>query len=306
LLTYIIRRILVSIPVLWAVLTLTFFGFHLIPGDPVDIMLFGRGTAADHIRLRHELGLDRPITTQYLDYMKGAWHFDFGTSILSHQSVWHEISIRFPTTFELALSALGWALPAGIFFGVLAAVFNQKIIGTSITTFAVLGFSLPEFVLGTLLALLLGVELGWLPVAGQGGPQYEILPAFALGLGIAASLARLVKATTLDVLNQDFVRTAKAKGVRRSIILFKHVLRNAMIPVITLLGLSIAGLLSGAIIIENVFALPGLGTLAISSVSARDFPVIQGTTFFFSVILVTANLLVDISYAIIDPRIHYS
>jgi ABC-type dipeptide/oligopeptide/nickel transport system permease component len=304
---FIIRRILIAIPLLWSVLTLTFWGFHLlIPGDPVDIMLFGRGTAADKIRLRHELGYDQPLIQQYWNFLKGAVHFDFGNSVYSQQSVFHEISIRYPTTLKLAASAMVLAILFGFTGGILSALFNRNFLGSGITTLAVFGFSIPEFVLGTIAGLIFGVQLGWLPVAGPGGLDHEILPASCLALGIASGLTRLVRATMIDVLDQDYVRTAKAKGVRYPIIIVKHVLRNALIPVVTLFGLSVAALLSGAIIIENVFALQGLGTLALGAVSNRDFPVVEGTTFLFAVLLVTANLVVDITYALIDPRISYS
>jgi len=305
-LTFIVRRVLISIPLLWAVLTMTFFGFRIIPGDPVSVILGISGSKADRILLRHELGLDKPLLVQYWDFLKGAVHFDFGDSIISHQSVTHEIAIRFPTTLELAASGLVLAIIFGLLGGMLAAVFNRRFLGTGITGLAVFGISIPEFVLGTVLGLVVGVKLGWLPVAGTGGWKYEVLPACSLGLGIASGLTRLTRATMLEVMGQDYIRTARAKGVGRSVVLVKHVLRNALLPVVTLFGLSIASLLGGAVIIENVFALPGLGTLAISAVSGRDFPVIEGTTFFFSVVLVSANLLVDVSYAFIDPRIHFS
>jgi peptide/nickel transport system permease protein len=304
---FIIRRILIAIPLIWAVLTLTFFGFRLlVPGDPVDIVLFGRGTAEDKIRLRHALGLDQPLLTQYWNFIKGAWHLDFGNSIYGQQTVFHDISVRYPTTLKLAASALLLATIFGFTGGILSALFNRNPIGTGITTLAVLGFSIPEFVLGTIAGLVFGVYLHWLPVAGTGGLEYQILPASCLALGIASSLTRLVRATMLDVLDQDYVRTAKAKGVRYSIIIVKHVLRNALIPIVTLFGLSVAGLLSGAVIIESIFALPGLGTLTLTAINNHDYPVIEGTTFVFAVLLVTANLVVDITYALIDPRIHYS
>jgi peptide/nickel transport system permease protein len=305
--TFIARRIFISIPLLWAVLTLTFFGFHyLVPGDPVDIMLFGRATAADKVRLRHELGFDQPVLTQYWNFIRNAAHLDFGNSVYSHNTVFHEIAIRFPTTLKLAAGALLLAVIFGFTGGIFSAIFNRTPVDTAITTFAVFGFSIPEFVLGTIAGLIFGVQLHLLPVAGEGGLQYWVLPCSCLALGIASSLMRLVRATVLEVLEQDYVRTARAKGVRHSTIIVKHVLRNALIPVITVLGLSLAGLLSGAVIIENVFALQGLGTLTLKAVSERDFPVVEGTTFFFAVLLITANLLVDIAYAVIDPRIHYS
>jgi|SRR5579875_1392751 len=305
--TFIARRILVSIPLLWAVLTLTFLGFRVfIPGDPVDIMMGLRGTAAERIRLRHELGLNQPLITQYWEYMRGAVHLDFGSSIYSHQTVFTEIAIRFPTTLKLAGGALVLALIFGLTGGILSAIFNRTPVDSGITSAAVLGFSVPEFVLGTVAGLVFGVILHWLPVAGDGDLSHWVLPCSVLALGLASSLARLVRATMMDVLDQDYVRTAKAKGVRRSLIIVKHVLRNALVPVVTVFGLSVAALLSGAVIVENVFALQGLGTLAIQAVSQRDFPVVEGTTFFFAILLVGANLIVDITYAFIDPRIHYS
>jgi peptide/nickel transport system permease protein len=305
--TFIVRRIVIAIPLLWAVLTLTFLGFRfLVPGDPVDIMLFGRATVADKLRLRHELGYDQPVLTQYWNFIKSAAHLDFGNSVYSHDTVFHEILVRFPTTLKLAAGALLLATIVGFSGGILSAIFNRNAAGSAITTFAVFGFSVPEFVLGTIAGLVFGVQLHLLPVAGEGGLQYWILPCSCLALGLASGLIRLVRATMLDALDQDYVRTAKAKGVRHSVIIVKHVLRNALIPVVTLFGLSVAGLLSGAVIIENVFALQGLGTLTLKAVSQRDFPVVEGTTFFFAVLLIVANLIVDVTYALIDPRIHYS
>jgi peptide/nickel transport system permease protein len=305
--TFIVRRILISIPLLWAVLTLTFFGFrYLVPGDPVDIMLFGRATVADKIRLRHELGFDKPIIVQYWNFIKGAAHLDFGNSVYSHDTVFHEITVRFPTTLKLAVGALLLAVIFGFTGGILSAIFNRNPFGSAITTAAVFGFSIPEFVLGPIAGLIFGVKLHILPVAGEGGLQYWVLPCSCLALGLASGLTRLIRSTMLEVLNQDYVRTARAKGVRQSVIIVKHVLRNAMLPIITLLGLSVAALLGGAVIIENVFALQGLGTLTLKAVSQRDFPVVEGTPFFFALLLIVANLLVDITYALIDPRIHYS
>ncbi|GAC1472628.1 MAG: ABC transporter permease [Chloroflexota bacterium] len=305
--TFIVRRILIAIPLLWGVVTLVFLGFHLlVPGDPVDIILFGQGTAADRIRLRHDLGLDKPLIVQYWDFIKGAAHFDFGNSIQTHQPVMHEIALRFPTTLKLAVSALVLATLIGVTLGILSAVLNRKMLGTSLTALAVLGFSIPEFVLATLASLLFGLKLGLLPIAGQGGVTYFILPAVSLAVGLGASLARLIRTTMLDVLDQDFVRTAKAKGVRRPVILVKHVLRNALIPVITVYGLSMAALLGGALIVENIFGLQGLGTLFLQGISNHDYPLVEGSTFFSAVLLVTANLVVDIAYGFIDPRIHYS
>jgi ABC-type dipeptide/oligopeptide/nickel transport system permease component len=194
----------------------------------------------------------------------------------------------------------------GLVTGVLAAAFNRTWWGTAITGFAVLGISVPDFWLGTVLAVIFGVKLGWLPVSGPGGIQNLVLPATTLAIVIAATLTRLIRAAIVTELSMDYIRTARAKGLRGYVVIIKHGLRNALIPVITIFGLTIAGLLGGAVILENVFAWPGLGSLAVTAVTDRDFPVIQGTTFFFAVILIVANLLVDISYAFLDPRIRYS
>ena len=304
--TYSIRRILVSIPVLWGVLTLVFFSVHFIPGDPAQVMLFGRGHPGDVQALRHQLGLDRPLLVQYGDFLLHAVRLDFGTSVVSHQPVMGEIWARFPYTAALAVSAMVLSAVFGMITGVLAAVFNRSPIGTAITSFAVLGISVPDFWLGTILAVIFGVRLHWLPPAGPGGFSSIILPSVTLAIVVSATLTRLVRSSMVNIIGQDYVRTARAKGVRGRVVITKHVLRNALIPVVTIFGLTLGGLLGGAVILENVFAWPGLGTLAVSAVTNRDFPVIQGTTFFFAVILILANLLVDLSYAFLDPRIHYS
>ncbi|MGH2389644.1 MAG: ABC transporter permease [Chloroflexota bacterium] len=304
--TYIIRRILVSIPVLWGVLTLVFVSVHLIPGDPAQVMLFGRGHPGDVAALRHQLGLDRPLPVQYWDFITHAARLDFGTSIQSHQPVMQEIWARFPYTAELALSAMVLATIFGLITGVYSATHNRRLSGTLVTGLAVLGISIPDFWLGTMLAVVFGVNLGWLPVAGTGGIANLVLPAVTLATVITATLTRLVRSSMVDILGREYIRTARAKGIRNQVVIYKHVMRNALIPVVTIFGLTLGGLLGGAVILENVFAWPGLGTLAVSAVTNRDFPVIQGTTFFFAVILIGANLLVDISYAFLDPRIHYS
>jgi len=304
--TYIIRRILIAIPLLWGVLTLVFVGVHLIPGDPATIMLFGRGTAQDVARLRHELGLDLPLPVQYWDFITHAVRLDFGRSIVSSQPVFDEIWSRWPSTLELVAVAMVLAILFGLLGGIIAAAFDQQPLGLGVTGLAILGISLPEFWVGTMLALIFGVKFGWLPVSGVGDWHNVVLPAVTLALGVAAGLVRLVRGALLDVLTMQYLRTARSKGVHGRAVLFRHALRNALIPVVTILGLTVAGLLGGVVIIENVFSWPGLGSLAVSAVAARDFPVVEGVTFFIAVILIAANLLVDISYAWLDPRIHYS
>lgn len=303
--TYIVRRVLIAIPLLWAVATLVFISIHLIPGDPVQAMLFGRGSAQDVARLRHELGLDQPLPVQYWHFLINAAHLDFGRSIRTQQPVSSEIAQRFPATLELAACSMVLSMILGGISGVFAAIVRRPL-GTLITGVAVLGISIPDFWLGTVLALIFGVKLHILPVAGMGGIRNLVLPSMTLAIVISASLTRLIRASLIDTLHMDYIRTARSKGVRERIVIYKHALKNALIPVVTILGLTIAGLLGGVVIIENVFAWPGLGTYAVGAVTARDYPAIEGTVFVFAVILIFANLLVDISYAFIDPRIHYS
>jgi peptide/nickel transport system permease protein len=303
---YIVRRVLLAIPVLWGVATLVFLGVHLIPGDPAQVMLFGRGTAQDVARLRHELGLDQPLLAQYWSFLAHAAHLDFGRSITSHEPVWSEIGARFPYTLALASCAVVVALALGVPSGMLAARFNHNPVGMGITGAAVLGISVPDFWLGTMLALVFGVKLGWLPVTGSDGGRSVVLPACTLAIGIASIVARLTRTALMESLAMDYVRTARAKGAGRSSVLFKHALRPTLVSLVTVLGLIIAGLLGGVVVVENVFAWPGLGSLAVSAVTARDYPVVEGTTFLFSIILIAANLLVDLSYALLDPRIRHA
>jgi ABC-type dipeptide/oligopeptide/nickel transport system permease component len=304
--TFIIRRVLIAIPLLWGVLTLTFISVHLIPGDPAQVMLYGRGTAADVARLRHELGLDQPLLVQYWQFMVNSLHLDFGTSIRTHETVWYEITQRAPATFQLTAVAMLMSLVFGLVTGIMAALLNRTFIGAAITGFSVAGISVPDFWLGTMLALVFGVKLGWLPVSGPGDWTHIILPALTLAIGVSAILTRLIRASLVEVLDMEYLRTAKAKGLRKRVIVYKHALKNALIPVVTIFGLTVASLLSGVVIIENVFSWPGLGTYAVSAVQARDFPAVEGTTFFFAVILIIANLLVDVSYGFLDPRIKFS
>jgi peptide/nickel transport system permease protein len=304
-LTFVTRRVLIAIPLLWGVLTLVFLSEHLIPGDPASVMLYGRGSAQDVARLRHRLGLDRPLLTQYWDFLHHAVHLDFGHSIVSQQPVWGEIMSRFPATAELAATSMVLVTIFGLLSGVLAAVFNGRVLGTTITSLSVVGISVPDFALGTMLALIFGVKLGWLPVAGYGGLGNLILPSITLAAGNTAVVTRLARASLMDVLDMDYITTARAKGLHAPAVIYKHALKNALIPVVTIFGLTVAGLLGGVVITETVFAWPGLGTYAVAAVTSRDFPAIEGTTFFFAAILIVANLLVDISYALLDPRIHY-
>jgi peptide/nickel transport system permease protein len=308
---FIVRRLLIMFPVLWGLLTLTFLSLHLIPGDPVSAIASQGAHAAPMskatiLAMRHELGLDKPLLIQYWDYIRNAATFNFGSSLRTNQPVFDEIWSRFPTTVNLAALSLVITVIVGIVSGVLSAIFNRKPFGVAITALAVVGISIPDYWMGTMLSLAFGLYLGWLPVAGGGDEKHLLLPAITLAIVNGAVLTRLTRSSLLSVLGMDFIRTARAKGVPQALVVGKHALRNALIPVITVLGLMVAGLLSGVVIIEKVFAIPGVGALAVDAVAERDFPVVQGTTVFFALILLIVNLLVDVSYAFLDPRIHYS
>ena len=299
------------IPIAWGVLTLTFLSLHLIPGDPVSALQAEADLTApipkeQADRMRHELGLDKPILTQYADYMVHAVQFDFGHSLRTQQTVSDEIRARMPTTIELTGMVLLLSVVVGLIGGVVASVRNRKPAGVIVSVVAVLGISVPDYWAGTMLALVVGVYLKWLPVAGAGGLRYFILPAVTLAIGNSAVLTRLTRASMLGMLGSDFVQTARAKGLHEAVVVSKHALRNAMVPIVTVIGLMVAGLLSGVVIIEKVFGIPGVGALAVDAVMQRDFPIVQGTAFFFAVILMVANLLVDLSYAFLDPRVRYS
>ncbi|MGI8826604.1 MAG: ABC transporter permease [Chloroflexota bacterium] len=310
---HIARRVLLAVPTLWVVLTLVFVGFRLVPGDAAQSMIAqatqqhsGAGGASDVQRLRHQLGIDRPLAVQYFDFLGSAVRLDFGRSFSTNRPVFEEIESRLPYTAELAGSALVLTTLFGIAAGVLAAVRHRTATGTLVAALAVVGISVPNFFLGTMLAVVFGVQLHWLPVAGTGGIRHLVLPSVTLAFGLCAVLTRYVRASLLDTLQQDFVRTARAKGLTERVVIMRHALRNALVPVVTILGLMFAGLLNGAIIVENVFAWPGLGTMVLEAINGRDYPLIEGTTFFIALVFIGANLLVDISYSFLDKRIDYS
>jgi peptide/nickel transport system permease protein len=295
-----------TIPLLWGVVTLIFLSVRLIPGDPVQIMYAGHATAAQIAAERRRLGFDQPLPVQYWSFITHAAHLDFGASIRSGRPVWAEIMERVPYTVQLAVAALALGVVLGLLLGVSSALFNRTWVGTGIVGATLLGISIPDFCLGTMLALVVGVELRWLPVAGTGGIQNLILPAVTLGVGVGAVLARMVRTSCVGVLSAEYVTVATAKGLRRPVVLWHHVLRNGLLPPLTVFGLIVTYLLSGVVIVETVFAWPGLGSYAVSAVEARDFPAIEGITFFFAAIVIGANLLVDISYGLLDPRVRYS
>ncbi len=302
---YILRRLGAVLPVLLAVSVLVFLMSHLTPGDPATIMLGENASAADIERLRHQLGLDRPLAVQYGRYIAGVVRGDLGRSIRSGQPVALEIWDRFPPTLQLTLAAMAIAVVAGVLLGALAATSRAGIADALLMSTSLVGISMPSFWLGLLLILLFGLVLHWLPIAGGGDWRALVLPAVTLGAQAAAVLARLTRASLLDVLPSDFVRTARAKGVAGTCVLFRHALRNALIPVVTVMGLQFGALLGGAVIVESVFARSGLGRFAVAAVQSRDFPVIQGIVLFAAAVYALVNLSVDVAYLAIDPRITY-
>jgi peptide/nickel transport system permease protein len=300
---FLIRRLLLTIPVLLGVATLVFFLIHLVPGDPAVSML-GEGAAPVEVaKLRERLGLDRPLAEQYVSFLSGLVRGDLGVSFRYNRPVTQEIMSRLPATAELAgaamLVALGLALPLGI----LSAVFRGSAIDHVAMTVSLLGISIPTFWLGPMLALIFAVELGWFPVSGRGGLAHLVLPAVTLGGALAAILARMTRASLLEELRELYVLAARARGVSRTRSIVRHAFRNSLIPVVTLAGLQVGALLTGAIITETIFAWPGLGRLLIQAINARDYPLVQGAILFIAVTYVGVNLVTDIVYGWLDPRI---
>lgn len=301
---YIAKRVLLVIPVLIGVSIIAFLMSHLVPGDPVTVMLGERATAEDAARLREELGFNEPLYTQYLIYVQGVVQGDLGHSIRSGQPVLTEIRDRFPSTLVLTVSAIVVASAVGITLGVAAAVARRGWIDGAIMAFALLGISVPTFWSGILLILLFGLRLEWLPIVGT-GPLALVLPTVVLAAPAAAVLARMTRSTMLEVLGVDFVRSARSKGLRERAVIVRHVLPNALIPVVTIVGLQFGGLLAGSVIVESVFTRPGLGRYTITAIQARDFPQIQGIVLVVAALYVFVNLAVDLLYAVLDPRIRY-
>lgn len=303
---YIVKRLLSGIVVLFGLSVFTFLLIHLIPGDPVRIMLGQRATVEQIESLRGELGLNKPLVVQYLDYASGVLKGDLGTSLKTGRPVSTEIADRFPATAKMALASLVVAVVIGIGLGVLAAKYKDTPIDGAIMTFSTFGMSIPGFWLGLLVILVFSVHLGWFPIAGGTGLKDMVLPAFTLGTLLATALSRLTRAGMVEVLSNDYIRTARAKGMNERIVLLRHAFRNVMIPIVAVIGLELAGLLGGAVIVEQVFGWPGVGTLAIQAISSRDFPMIQGTTLFIGAVYVLVVILIDVLYALLDPRIDYT
>lgn len=302
---FILRRLLLTLPVVWIVVTLVFGLIHLVPGDPVSQML-GEGANATQIeRLRHELGLDQSILSQYRTYMVGVLHGDLGVSFRNQETVAQSILSRYPATIELAIGSMVFSILMAVPLGVIAALYRGQLADHFVGFVSLLGVSLPNFALGPLLVLFFSIILGLLPVSGRDGFLHLILPAITLGGGAAATITRMVRGSVLEEIRQDYVRTARAKGLGERAVLFGHALRNGLIPVVTLLGLQAGGLLTGTMITEIIFSWPGIGRLTYQAISARDYPLAQGCFLAIALTYILVNLGTDLLYSAVDPRIRY-
>jgi peptide/nickel transport system permease protein len=300
---FFLRRLIIVIPTVIGAVTLVFFFLHMIPGDPVEVMLGETAQQADKERLRQELGLNQPLYVQYGRFMAGIVEGDLGVSYFYRRPVVQVIAERVPATVELALAAFLVAGLIAIPLGIIAALREGTAVDNTAVLFSLVGVSLPNFWLGPLLIILFSIKLGWFPVSGKAGVASLVLPAITLGAAFAAILSRMTRASLLERLGEDYLMVARAKGLPEWKVILKHALRNALIPIITVMGLQIGALLSGAIITENVFSWPGIGTLLINAIEARDYPLVQGCILFISLSYVFVNLLTDLFYGWVDPRI---
>ena len=297
------RRLALLIPTVLGVVTLIFFLIHFIPGDPVELMLGETASTADLGRLRADLGLDRPVAEQFGAFLLGLVQGDLGNSFFYRRPVAEVILEKLPATLELAAAAMVLALLLALPLGIAAAVRKDSLTDRAAMLASLVGISMPNFWLGPLLIILFSIKLGWLPVSGREGAASIVLPALTLGTALAALLSRMTRSAMLDVLGEDYLRTARAKGLSEKVVIVKHAFRNALLPVLTIVGLQFGALLSGAVITENVFAWPGIGTLLIQAINARDYPLVQGCVLVISLGYVAANFLTDLLYSLSDPRV---
>ncbi len=301
-----LRRVLVTLPVLWLVLTVVFLLIHLVPGDPIVQMLGEGASAADISQLRHQYGFDLPLPVQYMRYLTGVAHADFGQSLRLRDSVLHLVLARYPYTLALALASLTLGILIAVPAGIHAATRRDRWQDRTIGVVSLAGLSFPNFALGPLLILGFSIGLGWLPVSGSGSGwsffTHLILPAITLGSGLAAILTRMVRTAMLEELSQDYIRTARAKGLSQQRVVYGHALRNAMIPVLTVIGLQFGSLLAGAIVTETIFSLPGIGRLTVSAILNRDYALVQGCILAIGLTYVAVNLLTDVAYLAVNPR----
>ena len=310
----ILRRIALTLPVLWLIITIVFLLIHLVPGDPIAQMMGEGASATDLSALRHTYGLDLPLHTQYVHYLRGIVHGDLGHSLRLRDSVTHLVEQRYPYTLLLSVAALLLALLLGVPAGITSALHRGRWTDRLLGGVSLLGLSVPNFALGPVLILVFSISLGWLPVSGAGAGDllsgstllHLVLPAVTLGLSLAAILTRMVRTSMLEELGQDYIRTARAKGLTESAIVYRHALRNALVPVLTVVGLQFGSLLAGAIVTETIFSWPGIGRLTLSAISNRDYALVQGCTLTIGLTYLAANLLTDMAYALANPRMRRS
>jgi len=296
-------RLALALPALWLVLTLVFLLIHIVPGDPVQQMLGEGARAEDLQQLRHSLGLDQPLHVQYGKYLSGLVRGDWGQSFRFQLPVLQVVRQRYPATLELACVSLLVCVAIGIPSGVLAAHRRGRAADRAVGIFTLFGLSVPNFALGPVLVLIFSIQLGLFPVSGRGSLLHLVLPALTLGAALAAILTRMVRTAMMEELSSDYVRTARAKGLSESAVLFRHAFRNALIPIVTILGLQFGTLLAGTIVTESIFAWPGVGRLAVQAIQARDYPLLQGCILFIALSYIVVNLLTDVVYALVDPRV---
>ena len=303
---YLIRRLLLLVPTLFGVTLAVFLMLRLTPGDPVQIMLGEFGSKEQVERLRRELGLDQPLPMQYVKFIARAARGDLGTSIRSRTAVVTEIGDRLPATITLTLAATALAAGVGVSIGTVAATARMPLVDSAVMAFSLIGLSMPTFWSGLLLIFAFSLKLGWLPITESEGFRALILPAVTLAAPASAVLARITRSSVLEVLGQEFIRTARSKGLAHYAVVVRHALRNALIPVLTILGLQFGALLAGAVIVESVFSRPGLGRLAVNAILSRDFPMAQGIVLVVGVMYVFVNATIDMVYGLLDPRIRYN
>ncbi len=302
---YVIRRLLIALPTILGVATVAFLLIRLIPGDPGQVLGGPEASTADIKQIDHQMGLDQPVWRQYLVFLVNVAQGNFGLSISNGVTVRQELLERAPYTIELTIAAVAVALVAGVALGVLAATKQNSSIDALISGGAVLGASTPPYVSGLVLIIVFAVSLHVLPAGGTGGPTSLVLPAMTLALIEVGMIARQTRSAMLEVMRLDFIRTARAKGAGPRVVLFRHALRNAALPVVTVVGLQFGGLLSGTVITETIFGWPGEGSLMINAIAARDYATVQGVVLVFATVLILVNLATDLTYALLDPRVKY-
>ncbi len=304
--SYIVQRLINALMVMFGVVTLVFMLIHIVPGDPVEVMLGEAARPADTEALRSALGLDKPIFVQWKDYITGVVQGDLGQSLHSQRPVFDLITERLPATAQLAIVSLLLAILMALPLGIFAALNKDTWIDNTSMSVAILGISMPNFWMGPVLILIFSIGLGWFPVSGDNGIASIVLPAFTLATALMAILSRMIRASMLEVLNENFIRAARARGLSEWHITVRHALRNAALPVITIIGMQLGALLGGAVITETVFSWPGIGQLTIDSIQRRDYPVVQACVLLISLTYVIVNLLTDLAYALFDPRVKLS